>query len=286
MNAWPTLVAGLGVVAGIYVLICAVMWLAQPYLLYQPDFAGDLDHTPDDVGLAYDRVTIETRDGLRLAGWYVHGPEDAAPVVLFFHGNAGHMAHRLQTLELLHAAGAATLIVDYRGYGDSEGTPSEQGTSTDARAAWRWLTRERGIAPERIVVFGRSLGAAIAARLASEVEPAGVALEAAFTSVPDMAAELYPWLPARWLTRYHYATIDHLDAVRCPIFIAHARGDEIVPYAHGQRLSRRHGDRTTFHTLEGGHNTAFIESQPAYRGALAAFFERTVVRTDARSERD
>ncbi len=286
MNAWPTLITGLGAVAGVYVLICAVMWLAQPYLLYQPDFASDLDHSPDDIGLAYDDVTVETTDGLRLAGWYVHGPEDVSPVVLFFHGNAGHIAHRLQTLEMLHAAGAATLIVDYRGYGDSDGTPSEQGTYTDARAAWRWLTRERGIAPERIVVFGRSLGAAIAAKLASEVGPAGLALESAFTSAPDMAAELYPWLPARWLIRYRYATIDYLDAVRCPIFIAHAPGDEIVPFAHGQRLSRRHPDRTTFHTLEGGHNTAFIESQPAYRRALAAFFERTAASTDARSERD
>lgn len=259
-----------------YALVAGALWLAQPYLLYQPDFAGAGDATPADADLAYDDVRIDTGDGVTLAAWHVHAPAPGAPVVLFFHGNAGHIGDRLETLAMLHEAGAGVLIVDYRGYGDSEGRPSEAGTYADARAAWRWLTERAGVAPERIVVFGRSLGAAIAAHLASESGPAGLVLEAAFTSLPDLASDLYPWLPARWLTRYRYATADYLRAVDCPVMLAHAPDDEIVPFAHAQRLDRLRPPVDTFHRLAtgGGHNAAFLLSQPEYTRALRAFFAR------------
>lgn len=268
--------AVLGVALAGYALVSGALWLAQPYLLYQPDFTGGEGANPADAGLAYDDVRLETGDGLTLAAWHVHGPGPDAPIVVFFHGNAGHIGDRLATLEMLHDAGAGILIVDYRGYGNSEGEPSEAGTYADARAAWRWLTSEAGVAPERIVVFGRSLGAAVAARLASEVRPAGLVLEAAFTSLPDLASDLYPWLPARWLTRYRYATADYLQAVDCPVMLAHAPDDEIVPFAHAERLNRLRPPVASFHRLAagGGHNGAFLRAQPEYTRALRAFLER------------
>lgn len=272
----------------VYALVAAALWLAQPYLLYQPDFAGPSETTPADAGLAYDDVRIDTGDGVALAAWRVDAPTPDAPIVLFFHGNAGHIGDRLESLEMLHAAGAGVLIVDYRGYGESEGQPSEAGTYTDARAAWRWLTEEGGVAPERIVVFGRSLGAAIAAHLASETRPAGVVLEAAFTSLPDLASDLYPWLPARWLTRYRYATADYLSAVDCPVMLAHAPDDEIVPFTHAERLDRLRPPVDTFHRLaEGaGHNAAFLASQPEYTRALQTFLARVTTATNEHGHAD
>jgi len=264
------------VVLAAYGLVAGTLWLVQPHLLYQPDFAGAADSTPADAGLAYDDIRIETADGVKLAAWRVHAPARNAPIVLFFHGNAGHIGDRVETLAMLHEAGAGVLIIDYRGYGDSQGQPSEAGTYADARAAWRWLTREAGIAPERIVLFGRSLGGAIAAHLASESRPAGLVLEAAFTSLPDLASDLYPWLPARWLTRYRYATADYLEAVDSPVMLAHAPDDEIVPFAHAERLNRLRPPVDSFHRLAegGGHNAAFLVSQPEYTRALRAFLMR------------
>lgn len=149
----------------------------------------------------------------------------------FLHGNAGNISHRLDSLRIFHGLGLDVLILDYRGYGRSEGRPSEEGTYRDARAASRYLVEARGVAPERIVVFGRSIGAAIAAALAVEQRPAALILESGFTSVPDLAADLYPWLPARRLARLHYDTRARLPHVTVPVLIVHSRDDEIISFS-------------------------------------------------------
>lgn len=265
----------LGAVGAAYVVVAGALWLGQSQLLYQPSLDRAAAPTPADIGLTYDDLRIETADGVRITGWSIPAPAADAPVVLFFHGNAGHIGDRLETLAMLHEAGAGVVIIDYRGYGASEGEPTESGTYADARAAWHWLTDTAGVAPARVVVFGRSLGAAVAAHLASETGPAGLVLEAAFTSLPDLAAERYPWLPARWLTRMRYATADYLRAVECPVMLAHAPDDEIVPFHHARRLNRLRPPVDTFHRLsKGGHNSAFVLSQPGYTRALRAFLQR------------
>lgn len=272
MGAVLTLI---GTAGGIYLGLAGLLWLAQPHLLYQPNVSGGgIARTPSDAGLAYEPLRIATEDGPELAAWYVDGPGADSPVVLFFHGNAGNIGDRVESLEQLHAAGAAVLIIDYRGYGESTGRPTEAGTYSDARAAWHWLTRVRGVPHERIVLFGRSLGGAIAAHLAARVEPAGLVLESTFTSLPDLAAELYPWLPARQLTRYRYDTEAALQEVTAPVLIAHAPGDEIVPFAHARRLARHRPPVVALETLEGGHNDAFLVSRPGYTETLRAFFHR------------
>lgn len=275
MRAVTGILTLLGAVAGAGLALAALLWLLQPYLLFQPGIAGQsVDRTPAAAGLAYEDVRLRTADGVRIAGWYVAGPREAAPVVLFLHGNAGNIGHRLESIEQFHRAGAAVLIVDYRGYGNSEGRPSERGTYADARAAWRWLTRERGVPPRRIVVFGRSLGGAVAARLAGETRPAGLIVEATFTSLPELAADLYPWLPARWLTRYAYDAARYLEEVECPVMVAHARADEIVPFAHARRLAAIRPPVVELVELDGGHNDAFLASQPRYTRTLASFLRR------------
>ena len=275
-----TVLAAVGTVTGAYLALAGALWLLQPRLVFLPDAGGGIQRTPDVAGLGYRDVRIPTADGLQLAGWLVAGPGPEAPTVLFLHGNAGNIGDRIDTLDLLHRAGAAVLIIDYRGYGASEGSPSEQGLHADALAAWRWLVEEEHADPERIVLFGRSLGAAVAAELATRVRPAGVVLESAFTSLPALAAHHYPWLPARWLTRYRFATDAALERVEAPVLVAHSADDEIVPFEHGQRLARMRPPVIEFQRLTGDHNSAFLVSQPDYGRALARFLATVTATRD------
>lgn len=256
---------------GAYAVLLVAVYLGQERLLYLPELAGrTLTATPRDIGLDYETVWLTADDGVRLNGWYVTTASPRA-TLLFFHGNAGNIAHRLDSLRIFHDLGLAVLIIDYRGYGQSEGTPSEAGTHLDALAAWRYLTESRGEPPQRIVLFGHSLGAALAAWLAAEKQPGALIMESAFTSVPDLAAELYWWLPARRLARLHYATRDYLARVRCPVLVVHSEEDEIIPYRHGRALYAAARSPKAFLTLRGDHNAGFLLSGADYVKGLDAF---------------
>lgn len=266
------LLHALGVILAGYALLLVLMWWLQPKLVFHPDVPSrSVDFTPGEVGLQYDSVSITTSDGLDLDAWFVPGPETDSPAVLFLHGNAGNIGHRIETLEMLHDAGAATLIIDYRGFGRSEGKPTERGTYRDATAAWRWLTDERGYAPDRVVIVGRSLGSAVAAWLAARVEPAGLILEAAFTSIVELGQYHYPWAPIRWLSRFRYDTAEQLGRIRCPILLAHGRHDEIVPFRHAERLAGMSDNVVDLVILDGGHNDAMLISRQRYTQRLREF---------------
>ncbi len=262
------LVAALG-----YGLLAGFLALFQERQVYFP--SDVLAATPEQSGLPYEEVHLTSAGGVRLHGWYIPAPAEGASgkTLLFFHGNAGNISHRLSSLAIFHRLGLATLIIDYRGYGKSEGRPGEAGTYRDAAAAWRHLTAERGIDPGDIVLFGRSLGAAIAAHQAARTRPAGLILESGFTSVPDVAAQLYPFLPVRWLARIHYPTRKELARVRCPVLIAHSREDELIPYSHAEALYRAAPEPKTLLTLRGSHNDAFLASGERYVNGLRDFLE-------------
>jgi fermentation-respiration switch protein FrsA (DUF1100 family) len=230
----------------------------------------DVVVTPAEAGLAYESVTITTEDGVTLDGWFVPVSQ-ARGLLLFFHGNAGNISHRLDSLKIFNELGLATLIFDYRGYGRSGGEPSEEGTYRDAEAAWRFVTEGRHIPPRDVVLFGRSLGAAIAAHLATRHTPGALIIESAFTSVPDLAAELYPFLPARWLARFRYSTQADLVSVLSPLLIVHSRDDEIIPFAHGQRLFAVANEPKRLLELRGGHNDGFLVSRHTYVDGLHTF---------------
>jgi fermentation-respiration switch protein FrsA (DUF1100 family) len=172
---------------------------------------------------------------------------------------------------MLHRLGYSTLIFDYRGYGNSGGQPSEEGTYRDAAAAWRYLVEHKQVPACRIVLFGESMGAAIAAQLASREKPAALVIASGFTSVPDMAQQLYPYLPVRWLARIRYDTRAYLKNVSAPVLIAHSPQDEIVPYAHGQALFAAAHPPKQFLELAGGHNDGFIFMRAAWVGVLGDF---------------
>ena len=254
-----------------YAVLAAAVFFYQPNLLYFPDMpTRQIELTPGDIGLDFESVTLDTSDNEQLHAWFV--PADLARgTLLFCHGNAGNISHRLESIRLFHELGLSVLIFDYRGYGQSSGKPTETGTYRDAGAAWQYLVEQRGIPPQRIILFGRSLGASIAAELASRQAAAGVILESAFTSVPDVAAKFYPWLPVRWMSRYQYNTLKKLADIHSPVLIVHSRDDEIIPYTHGENLFAAASEPKQFLQLRGGHNDGFIVSGDGYVRELDVF---------------
>ena len=256
-----------------YLGVVLLVYFGQPRLVYFPE--KPLSLTPGAIGLDYTSVNIATSDGETLHGWWMSVPNTKG-TVLFFHGNAGNISHRINYLAMFKRLGYNTLLFDYRGYGQSSGVPSESGTYLDAQAAWRYLTETRGIAPAQIVLFGESLGGAVAAWLAVQEKPGLLALASTFTSVPDLAAKLYPFLPVRWISRFDYDTRKSLQSVTCPVFIAHSPQDEIIPFEHGQQLFQAAHEPKQFLTLEGGHNIGFIFMQPLWIKSLGAFMDENL----------
>lgn len=263
-----------------YAALAGMMFLLQGALLYHPDIGRESRRTPRDVGLDYETVWLTTEDNVRIEAWFIPAPA-ARGVVLLAHGNAGSIAYRVDYAPLFHRLGFSLLLLEYRGYGRSEGKPSEEGTYADARAAWRHLVTERGFPAERIVLAGESLGGAVAARLAAEQRPAALVLASSFVSVPELAAELYPWLPARWLARYRYDTLDAVERLSCPVMIAHSREDEIVPFHHGERLFAAAKGPKAFLELAGGHNGGFLYTRDEWQVELGRFLDRHVPRSAA-----
>jgi hypothetical protein len=267
-SIWSFLVLALVV----YLLLGLYLFLSQSRLLYYPDLPSRaIVATPERVGLAYETVEIRTEDSVRLHGWYLPANGDTRGVLLFFHGNAGNISHRLDSLKIFSDLGLDVLIFDYRGYGRSEGEVSEQGTYLDAQAAWRYLTDGRRISEKNIVLFGRSLGAAIAAQLATRHNPSALIMESGFTSAPDLAAPYYPLFPVRLLARFRYSARDYLKSVRCPVLIVHSLDDEIVPIQHGRELFAAAHEPKEFLEIQGGHNDGFLVSRQSYVAGLDAF---------------
>lgn len=277
-----------------YAALALLVFVAQPRLIYFNETGRNIVATPDQAGLAYQPVKLSTADGETLHGWFVpataQGVQGVQGVdrgtVLFFHGNAGNISHRMEYLLMFRRLGYNTLIFDYRGYGRSSGSPSESGINLDAETAWRYLTETKGIPPARMVLFGESLGGAVAAGLAARTtlagsKPAALVLASAFTSVPDMAAKLYPFLPVRLLSRFDYNTLGYLRSVTSPVFIAHSPQDEIVPFEHGRTLYQAASEPKQFLELQGGHNDGFIFMRETWVKALGEFIDVSLKRSQS-----
>lgn len=255
-----------------YALLALVVYLMQARMLYLPDVPGrSLDRTPAAIGAEYRDVSMRTTDGVTLHGWYVPGSSDR--VLVFFHGNAGNISHRLESIRQFLHLGLSVLIIDYRGYGQSEGRTTEQGIYRDAEAAWRYLTENSMIPDSRIIVFGRSMGASAAAYLAAKYRPLALIVESSFTSVPDIAGEYYPWLPVRWLSRLRHSAEEFVREADCPTLVIHSRDDEIVPFHHGEAIFRAASGPRRLLEIRGTHNDAFLRDEANYVAGLRAFLD-------------
>ncbi|WP_319582839.1 alpha/beta hydrolase [uncultured Pseudodesulfovibrio sp.] len=268
---WTALkiLGGAGVV---YATIAAWVFLTQRGLVYCP--RRDLVATPDQAGLPYEDVWLTSGQRTRLHGWWL--PCDKSDrVLLLCHGNGGNISYLMETYRIFHDLGLSVLSFDYSGYGRSEGRPSEKATRADALAAWDWLLREKGFEPGQVVLFGRSLGGGVAARLAADLteagtEPGGLIMESTFTSLTAMGAARYPWLPVRWLVRHRYESLQALQTVRVPALFLHSPEDDLVPYAMGRTLFEEYAGPKWFQALSGDHNCGFMSSS-GYAEGLRRF---------------
>lgn len=271
---WLAAVLGCG--AAVYGGLALYLYAFQARYVYFPELPSrQVTATPADIGLTFDAVTLRTADGEMLAGWFVPAPA-ARGTLLYLHGNGGNIGHRLDQIEVFHRLGLNVFIIDYRGYGASSGKPSEQGTYRDALAAWTYLTQQKRLAPERIVVFGESLGGSIAARLAARHPPAGLILYASFASVPELAQALYPMFPASLLVRYRYDTRSALGRVKSPLLILHGSEDEIIPFSHGQALLAAAREPKRLVALRGGHNDALLLSREVFAREVETFVQKAL----------
>jgi len=277
MNAtgWLRSIANIVLLVAIaYGVVLALLYFFQSRLLYFPDVGRSAPTTPRTVGLMFDEIWLDVEPGVKLHAWYAPHLRSKG-VALILHGNAGSIALRVDWLRMFHDMGYASFVIDYRGYGRSSGSPSEQGTYADAKAAWDYLVQVRGYRPSDIVILGESLGGAIAAWTAARTTPRALILQSAFTSVPDVAASIYPVFPVRWISRFRYDTRAYLQEVSAPVFVAHSRADEIIPFEHGRALYEAARAPKRFLELSGGHNEGFIFARREWVEALAAFLETT-----------
>ena len=265
---WRLALSVVRIVVIVYVAFGALVFFFQSYLVYRP--SEKLELTPSDMGLDFEDLFLTAEDGTKIHAWYVPR-RGARYTLLFCHGNGGNISHRVNTIDTFHGLGLNVLIFDYRGYGRSEGKPSEAGTYQDAAAAWDYLVETLGERPGRVIVFGCSLGGAVAANLAHKQGPGALILESTFTSAPDLGARLYPFLPVRWLCRYSYDTKSIVGQINCPILVIHSRDDDIVPFEFGQALFNAAGDDKQFLEIRGSHNSGRLESAREYKAGIKTF---------------
>ena len=276
----------LSIIISIALIFGLTMILENRFIYFPskaPDGITDALYAAADRGVLRvnaENVWLTAEDSTKVHGWYLSGKErpdeGKHPVVLWFHGNAGNIAGWYPEFEAVVALGADVLAVDYRGYGRSEGSPDEEGVYQDAMAAWKHLTESRSIPPERIVLFGFSLGGAVAVDLAAKVGPAGLVVQSSFTSVPDMAAALMKIVP-RFLVRTQMDSVKKVPHITCPKLFIHSPRDDLVPYRLGRKLFESAAQPKDLFEVKGaGHNDTFSRGGPALQARLKSFFETAV----------
>ena len=279
----------------IYVFVAFLLLCFQHKMVFLP--VKTIFATPDEVGMKYDNLFIEVNSNCsdkrgsliasinssdipdikksdfygKINCWFIYC-ENSVGTVLFCHGNAGTMSHRIESAQIFHSLGLNVVLFDYRGYGLSPGIPSEKQTYEDADAVWRYLTQVRGIPENKIIILGRSMGGPIAAKLAKDVKPVLCILESTFTSIPDVGQARFPIFPTKLLVKINYPTIDYIKKIQSPVFLVHSKNDEIIHYRMGEKLFKEANAPKEFVSLSGGHNETYFECIEQYKANL----ERTI----------
>jgi uncharacterized protein len=259
-----------GLFVSVLALILSAGWLfyQQPAMIFFP--SNSLIETPTDWGLQYEDTTLETADGIRLHGWFIPR-QGASRVLLFFHGNAGNISHRRESVMIFHRLGLNVFIFDYRGYGTSQGKPSESGLYKDAMVAWQYLLQEKAISKRQIILFGRSLGGSVAVNLAAQVQPGALILESTFSSAKDMANVVAPIMSRIVPLRFEFNAVKHIKKVTSPVLVVHSTEDDLIPFRLGEKVYQAASQPKSLVKIRGDHNSGFLLSQPAYEQALGKF---------------
>lgn len=265
-SAWRWLRLGLLTIAGAYVVLGALAWFFQRRLIYFPS-GGPVSPPPGPAWAGLQTLDITTSDGVTLAAWYL--PGERPGTVLWLHGNAGNRGDRISILDGLRARGWGVLLPDYRGYGGSGGSPSEDGLYLDGEACLAWIETN---APGPVVYVGSSVGSGVAVELAKRKAPAGMILLSPFTSLVDVAQHHYRFLWVRPFIRDRYESADKIGQVRCPLLVIHGNRDDIVPLSLGRALFDAGNEPKTFVEIDGaGHNDLSLVAPGRYWGAIDTF---------------
>jgi len=248
----------ISVVALRYYIIWNVFWPTR-----------DILWTPDIGGYDYENVFITTRDGVKINGWYINC-DNSRGTVLYFHGNGGNISYGSDTIRIFNSLGMSVFTIDYRGYGESEGSPSIKGVNRDALAAWNWLISEKVIPSDQILVFGRSLGGAVAVELMRTARPEAAILESTFSALADVAG-LYLSPIVNLLVGGAWNSAKTASQIDIPTLCIHSPDDEIVPYELGRRLYEALAGEKYFFEIKGDHNYGFLLSGPGYKERLDNF---------------
>ena len=229
--------------------------------------------TPQDEDLFYESVFLETKDKVKVHAWWIP-VKKAKKTVLFCHGNAGNISYRLETIKIYNQLGINFFIFDYRGYGQSQGSPSEEGTYLDAKAAWDYLVKEKKIKPQNIIIHGRSLGGAVATKLIEGKKAALLIIESSFLSIAAVAKNFSACLPVGWFFGDRYPTYKNLKKVDRPIVIIHSQEDDFIPFKQGEELYKIANFPKEFLILQGNHNEGYLFSIKKYKDFLKKIIKK------------
>lgn len=248
------------------IFIAAVRYMESKSMFFP---MRQITSSPRDLGLSYEDIYFATSDNKKINAWFIPS-RGARFTVLFSNGNAGNVSHRLEKISMLNDMGLNVFIFDYRGYGKSEGVPSEQGLYRDIEAAYSYLVEKREIAPEDIILYGESIGGGVVIELAAKTSVGALITEAAFTSVKDMAKMAFPIIP-HVVFASRFDNLGKIEGIKSPKLIIHSVDDEIVPFTQGERLFAAANEPKKFLKLRGGHNTAFWDSEEKYKAGIKDF---------------
>lgn len=232
----------------------------------------DILLSPEEAGLSYENVFIKTVDGIGLNGWYIPY-EKAKYTILFFHGNAGNISYRLDKMMVVRSLGFNIFMVDYRGFGLSQGQPTEKGLYLDAEAAYSYLRQKRNLRPENIIVYGSSLGSAVAVDLAIKEDVKALILEGIFSCAKDVAARRYPYLPA-FAFSYRFDTLQKIKQIKVPKLFLHSVTDEVLDIQMAIKVFKAASEPKKFIKLHGEHATCYNESKDEFLKAIGSFIKR------------
>jgi hypothetical protein len=279
MSYWKrkmSFVSTLGVVVVTLVLFAGMLVACERQLIYHPMTYPQGYWEPQSLGVSAEDIEFVAEDGVKLHGWYVQSP-DAKATLLWFHGNAGNITHRLENIKLLESLKLNIFIFDYRGYGKSDGEPAEKGLYLDSQAAYNYLINEKNIAPEKLVLFGRSLGGVFAVDVAANNPAAGLILESVFTTAKDMAKAMFPVLPIGWAIRSKLDNVSRVPNLEIPKLILHGDRDEVVPYKLGRQVFSAAAEPKEFYAIKGaGHNDTIFAGGASYFSTLDKFISKVV----------
>lgn len=268
MFFWPVIL-----IIAFFAIISAYLYFNQHRMIFFP--SGDIAVTPADVNLSYEDIFLNVTDSDTVHAWFLPARKEASSsrIILFCHGNAGNISHRLETAELIIKLGYGIVMFDYRGYGRSSGKPTEENLHADAQAVYDWLLESKKVSAEDIIIFGRSLGGTVAVDLASRNKCGGLIVESTFTSIEDMGRRMFPFMPVRLLVRFNFNALEKISKVDCPILVTHSPTDEIISYEMGERLFEKAPQPKQFVKLSGGHNERLYFQDSGYVTALRNLIE-------------